>query len=80
MELVKKLLAIICVLLIIFLSMYGYKSSKGKSNVTVAEVQQIEEYLNQIYLWKEVTNEALPKFDCINNAPDYGYGKLLRKI
>ena len=59
----KKLLAIICVLLIIFLSMYGYKSSKGKSNVTVAEVQQIEEYLNQIYLWKEVTNEALPKIE-----------------
>ena len=75
----KKLLAIICVLLIIFLSMYGYKSSKGKSNVTVAEVQQIEEYLNQIYLWKEVTNEALPKFDCINNAPDLWVWEVVNK-
>lgn len=75
----KKLLAIICVLLIIFLSMYGYKSSKGKSNVTVAEVQQIEEYLNQIYLWKEVTNEALPKFDCINNAPDLWVWEVVKK-
>ena len=67
----KKLIAIICVLLIIFVGMVIYReSTKNKDNVTASEVGQIEEYITKIYAWKEVTGEALPVFDNINNAPD----------
>ena len=67
----KKLIAIICVLLVIFVGMVIYReSTKNKDNVTASEVGQIEEYITKIYAWKEVTGEALPVFDNINNAPD----------
>ena len=67
----KKLIAIICVLLVIFVGMVIYReNTKNKDNITASEVGQIEEYITKIYAWKEVTGEALPTFDDINNAPD----------
>lgn len=67
----KKLIAIICVLLVIFVGMVIYRRSNiNSNNVTANEVGQIEEYITKIYTWKEVTGEALPVFDNINNAPD----------
>ena len=67
----KKLIAIICVLLVIFVGMVIYRRSNiNSNNVTANEVGQIEEYITKIYTWKEVTGEALPTFDDINNAPD----------
>ena len=67
----KKLIAIICVLLIIFISMFIYQNKAIQSKkITVEEVAKIEEYIKKIYLWKEVTNEALPKFENINEAPE----------
>ena len=67
----KKLIAIICVLLVIFVGLVMYrKSNVNANNVTASEVGQIEEYITKIYTWKEVTEEALPTFDNINNAPD----------
>ena len=67
----KKLIAIICVLLVIFVGMVIYrKSNINNNNVTANEVQEIEGYITKIYTWKEVTGEALPAFDNINNAPD----------
>lgn len=67
----KKLIAIICVLLVIFVGMVIYRRSNiNSNNVTASEVGQIEEYITKIYAWKEVTGEALPTFDDINNAPD----------
>ena len=67
----KKLIAIICVLLVIFVGMVIYRRSNiNSNNVTANEVGQIEEYITKIYTWKEVTGEALPAFDNINNAPD----------
>ena len=67
----KKLIAIICVLLVIFVGMVIYRRSNiNSNNVTASEVGQIEEYITKIYTWKEVTGEALPAFDNINNAPD----------
>ena len=75
----KKLLAIICVLLIIFIGMYAYKSNKNKNIVNISEVQQIEEYISKIYMWKEITDEALPKFDDINNAPDLWVWEVVKK-
>ena len=29
--------------------------------------KDIEDYISKIYMWKEITEEALPKFDNINN-------------
>lgn len=75
----KKLLAIISVLLIIFIGMYIYKSNINKNNITASEVQKIEEYMSKIYMWKEITQEALPKFNNINEAPDIWTWEVVKK-
>lgn len=67
----KKMIAIIFVLLIIFISMALYKYViLANSQVTVEDVNKVEEYISKIYCWKEVTGEALPKFENINDADE----------
>ncbi len=68
----KKMYIIIVILAIIFIAMLAYKNMAvgTKNNVNVEEVQKIEEYISKIYMWKEVTNEALPSFEDINQADD----------
>ncbi|MBQ2937750.1 MAG: hypothetical protein IJE05_02560 [Clostridia bacterium] len=75
----KKLLAIIGVLLVIFIGMYIYKSNINQTTITVSEVEKIEEYISKIYMWQEITEEALPKFDNINNAPDLWVWEVVKK-
>ena len=75
----KKLLAIICVLLVIFIGMYIYKTNINQNNVTVSEVEKIEKYISKIYMWQEITEEALPKFDNINDAPDLWVWEVVKK-
>lgn len=75
----KKLLAIICVLLVIFVGMYVYKNNINQNTVNVSEIEKIEEYISKIYMWQEVTEEALPKFDNINNAPDLWVWEVVKK-
>ena len=75
----KKLLVIICVLLIIFVGMYIYKINSNQDNVTAQEVQNIQDYIKKIYMWKEVTGEALPEFDDINEAPDNWLWEVVKK-
>ena len=75
----KRLLAIICVLLVIFIGMYIYKNNQNQNNVTISEVKEIEEYINKIYMWQEITEEALPKFDNINNAPELWIWEVVKK-
>lgn len=76
----KKLLAIIGVLSVIFIGMYIYKSNSIKqTTITVSEVEEIEEYISKIYMWQEITEEALPKFDNINNAPDLWVWEVVKK-
>ena len=75
----KKLLAIICILLVIFVGMFIYKNNINQNNITVSEVQQIEDYISKIYMWQEITEEALPKFDNINNAPDLWIWEVVKK-
>lgn len=75
----KKLLAIISVLLVIFIGMYVYKSNINQNNVNVAEVQKIEEYISKIYMWQEITEQALPEFDNINNAPELWVWEVVKK-
>lgn len=75
----KKLVAIICILLVIFVGMYINKRKSTENVITVSEVSKIEEYISKIYMWKEVTDEALPKFDDINNAPDLWIWEVVKK-
>lgn len=75
----KKLLVAICILLVIFLGMFFSKKSVCKSNVTVLEVEEIQEFISKIYLWKEITEEALPKFNNINEAPDLWLWEVVKK-
>ena len=44
----KKLVAIICVLLVIFIGMYINKNKSTQNNVTASEVENIEAYISQI--------------------------------
>ena len=75
----KKLVAIICILLVIFIGMYINKRKSTQNMVTASEVSKIEEYISKIYMWKEVTEEALPKFDNINDAPDLWTWEVVKK-
>ncbi|MBR0491004.1 MAG: hypothetical protein IJJ82_03035 [Clostridia bacterium] len=66
----KKMLATILVLLIIFIGMLIYRTSEKEAEIKIDEINKIENYIKKIYGWKEVSNEALPEFDNINNADE----------
>lgn len=77
----KKMLVIIVILAMILVSMIIYKNiaiNKNKS-VNVQEVEQIEEYISKIYMWKEITREALPTFENINNANELWVWEVIKK-
>ena len=40
------------------------------NNVSIDEIQKIEEKITSVYMWKEVTGEALPEFQDINSADE----------
>ncbi len=75
----KKLIAIICVLLAIFIGMYIYQRQEKEKIVTAEEVSNIEQYISKIYMWKEVTQDALPEFNSINEAPEKWVWKVVKK-
>lgn len=79
----KKLIVIIIILLLIFVGMYIYKQNKIISNqsseVSINEINKIETYLQKIYMWREITGEALPVFDNINDAPDIWLWEVVKK-
>ena len=75
----KKLVAIICVLLVIFIGMYINKTKSSQKMVTASEVEKVEEYISKIYMWKEVTEEALPEFNNIKEAPDLWTWEVVKK-
>lgn len=77
----KKMLVIIVILAMILVSMIIYRNiaiNKNKS-VNVQEVEQIEEYISKIYMWKEITKEALPTFENINNANELWVWEVIKK-
>ena len=79
----KKLIVIIVILLMVFIGMYIYKQNEmavSKNNeITVEEINQIETYLQKIYMWREITGEALPVFNNINEAPDIWLWEAVKK-
>ena len=67
----KKMVVLICILLLIFLGMLIYKKQEiANTNITAQEVEKIQSYISKIYLWREITQVSLPTFDNINEAPD----------
>lgn len=79
----KKLIIIIIILLIIFVGMYAYRQNQITSNqqteVSIDEITKIETYLQKIYMWREITGDALPTFNDINDAPDIWLWEVVKK-
>lgn len=79
----KKLIVIIFILFIIFIGMYMYRQNKINANknneITIDEINKIETYLQKIYMWREITGEALPTFENINDAPDVWVWESVKK-
>ncbi len=48
----KKLVAIICILLFIFVGMYVNRSKSNQNLITATEVEKVEEYISKIYMWE----------------------------
>ena len=65
----RRLVVIIIVLGIILGGMIAYRNIvKQENTIKIQEIEKIEKYLNQIYTWQEITEEALPEFQEINQA------------
>ena len=79
--LMKKMLIIIVVLASILIGMIMYKNmaTGSKNNINIQEIQKIEENISNIYLWKEVTNVALPEFENINETKDIWIWEVVKK-
>lgn len=76
----KKLIIIIIVLTFVFIGMYIYTNNKRNSQkISIEEINKIEEYIEKIYMWKEVTQEALPCFENINEASELWIWKVIEK-
>ena len=76
----KKLIVIIIILAIIFVGMIVYKNVAIKANsISMQEIEKIESYINQIYMWKEVTEEAMPVFEDINQANERWIWEVVKK-
>ena len=76
----KKLFIIIIILAVIFVGMFIYKNvANNNNNISIEEINNIEDYISKIYMWKEVTNEALPEFDDINNANELWIWEVIKK-
>lgn len=77
----KKMIVTIIILLIIFVGMIIYRNMaiSSSNQVSVQEIEQIETYITKIYMWREVTNEALPTFENINEANDMWTWEAVKK-
>ena len=76
----KKFVVIIIILLIVFIGMIIYRTTAVKaSDISIQEVEKIENYLNQIYLEKEIIEESLPYFEEINQADEKWIIEVIKK-
>lgn len=76
----KKTIITIIILAIIFVGMFIYRNITLRTNeISVEEIEKIESYMSRIYMWKEVTNEALPCFEDINEADETWIWEAVKK-
>ena len=59
--------------------MVVYKNSLAKAELTIDEINKIEEYMDKIYSYKEITGVALPEFDSPQNADEEWFWGIVRK-
>lgn len=77
----KKLIVIIIMLAIIFIGMIVYKNIaiNSSNSISIQEISQIETYITKIYMWKEITGQALPNFEDINQVEDVWIWEVVKK-
>lgn len=77
----KRMFIIIIILTMILVGMIIYKKTAvGSTNkVNIQEIEKIEEYIAKIYGWKEITKEALPTFQSINDANELWSWEIVKK-
>lgn len=75
----KKIIAIIIVLMLVFISMFMYNANQRKNLITVQEIEDIDTYITKIYMWRAVTKEALPNFENIDEVQDVWYWRVVEK-
>ena len=59
--------------------MYIYAKDKKEKNITADDVTKIENYISKIYMWQELTGEALPKFSSTNDANEKWIWEVVKK-
>lgn len=74
----KKMFITIVILLIIFIGLLIFRTNEKEAEIKIDEINRIEEYIKKIYGWKEITDQALPEFDNINNANEKWIWGILR--
>jgi len=74
----KKMFITIIILLIIFIGLLIFRTNEKEAEIKIDEINKIEEYIKKIYGWKEITDQALPEFDNINNANEKWIWGILR--
>ena len=76
----KKLICVIIILLIIFIGIFYYKNIEKKTeNVSMQEVEKIENYIDQIYLEKEILGEPIVYFNDISEADEKWIWQVVQK-
>jgi len=64
----KKMIITIIILAIIFIGMVINRQIEQANEIKIEEIQLVENYMEKIYGWSEITNQALPEFDNVNEA------------
>lgn len=76
----KKLIAIIIILLVVLIGIFAYQKMAIHTNeIKIEEIEKIETYISQIYMWKEITKEALPYFENINQADELWIWEVVKR-
>lgn len=77
----KKLIVAIVILATIFVGMIIYKKVviSANNDISIQEVEKIETYITKIYMWREITEEALPTFENINEANEAWIWEVVKK-
>lgn len=58
----KKMIITIIILAIIFIGMVINRQIEQANEIKIEEIQLVENYMEKIYGWSEITNQALPEF------------------
>ena len=76
----KKFIIIILVLVLLFIGIIVSKNVVAKVNqIGIKEIEEIENYINQIYLEKEIVGESIPCFENINEANEKWIWEVVKK-